>query len=135
MLAQMYFSMIECPKHDWHAAFGHKRLCNRPHAAGSFILNLLYIVIFRNLLIILHGLWIFEWHNGFFDSWSTIIWIYISNLKKSLLWEPWRKRIRNWFDAQMQKFNQSSNIINQKIHRFSLNVEKLRQFFAKNLNR
>ena len=27
MLAQMHISINECPKHDHHAAFGHKRLC------------------------------------------------------------------------------------------------------------
>ena len=27
MFGQMYLSMIECPKHYWHTAFSHKRLC------------------------------------------------------------------------------------------------------------
>ena len=42
MLGLMYLSIIECPKHDWHAAFGHKRLCYMRATAGTFILNLLY---------------------------------------------------------------------------------------------
>ena len=42
ILDQIYLSMIEYPKHDWHAAFGHKRLCYRRATAGTFILNLLY---------------------------------------------------------------------------------------------
>ena len=27
MLVQMYLSMIDYPKHDWHSAFGKKRGC------------------------------------------------------------------------------------------------------------
>ena len=42
ILGQMYFSMIEYPKHDWHSAFGHKMLCYSRATAGTFILNLLY---------------------------------------------------------------------------------------------
>ena len=38
----MYLSMIEYSKYDWHAAFGHKRLCCRHATAVTFILNLLY---------------------------------------------------------------------------------------------
>ena len=49
MLGQMYFSMIEYSKHDWHASFGHKRLCFRRATAGTFILNLFYW--YGNLLI------------------------------------------------------------------------------------
>ena len=37
----MYFSMIEYPKHDWHAAFGLKRLWYRCATAGNLILNIL----------------------------------------------------------------------------------------------
>ena len=42
ILGQIYLSMIEYPKHDWHAAFGHRRLCYRRVTAGTIILNLLY---------------------------------------------------------------------------------------------
>ena len=42
MLRQMYLSMIQYPRHDWHAAFGHKRLCCKRATAGTFILILLY---------------------------------------------------------------------------------------------
>ena len=44
MLGQIYLLMIECPKHDWHSAFGDKRLCYSRATAGTFILNLLYTV-------------------------------------------------------------------------------------------
>ena len=43
MFVQMYLSMIEYPKHDWHAVLGHKRRAT----AGSFILNLLYCSKFQ----------------------------------------------------------------------------------------
>ena len=42
MLGQMYFSVTECPKHDWNAAFGHNRLCYMRATVGTFLLNLLY---------------------------------------------------------------------------------------------
>ena len=42
MLGQMYLSKVEYSKNDWHASFGHKRLCYRRATAGTFILNLLY---------------------------------------------------------------------------------------------
>ena len=42
MLGQMYLSMIEYLKHDWHPAFGHKRLLYNRGTAGTYILNLLY---------------------------------------------------------------------------------------------
>ena len=41
IVGQMYLWIIECPKHDWHAAFGHKRLCYRRAIARTLILNLL----------------------------------------------------------------------------------------------
>ena len=41
-LGQMFLTIIEYPKHDWHSVFGHKRLCYRRATAGTFILNLLY---------------------------------------------------------------------------------------------
>ena len=47
MFGQMYLSMIEYPKHDWHAVLGHKRLCYRRATAGTFILNLLYSLILK----------------------------------------------------------------------------------------
>ena len=37
-------SIIEWPKHDWHAAFVNKRLCYRRATAGTFILNLSYSI-------------------------------------------------------------------------------------------
>ena len=45
MLDQMYLSMIECPKHDWHSAFVHKRLCYSRATNGTFILNLQKVTI------------------------------------------------------------------------------------------
>ena len=56
MFGQMHLSMIEYPKHDWHAAFGHKRLCCRRATAGTFILNLLYKVILIKICFLwVHG--------------------------------------------------------------------------------
>ena len=40
---QMHLSINENPKHDWHSAFGDKRLCYSRATAGTFILNLIYI--------------------------------------------------------------------------------------------
>ena len=52
MLGQMYLSMIEYSKHDWHAAFSHKRLCYRRATAGTFILNLpLVLYTIQNLFL------------------------------------------------------------------------------------
>ena len=39
MLGQMQLSMIEYLKHDWHSAFGHKRLCYSRATAGTFYLE------------------------------------------------------------------------------------------------
>ena len=41
ILDHMYLSMIECSKHDWNSAFGHKMLCYSRATAGTLILNLL----------------------------------------------------------------------------------------------
>ena len=42
MLGQMYLLTIEYPKHDWHSAFGHKRVCYSRAMLETYILNLLY---------------------------------------------------------------------------------------------
>ena len=42
MLGKVYLSMIEYQKHDWHSAFGYKKLRYSRATAGNFILNLLY---------------------------------------------------------------------------------------------
>ena len=79
MLGQMYLLMIECPKHDWHSAFGDKRLWYSRATAGTFILNLLYCAKYRFMIIYVCYLlfsWQYHWKSGKF--WSQRRWKFCS---------------------------------------------------------
>ena len=41
MFGQIYLSMIECPKHDWHVEICHIGLYYKRATAGTFVLDLL----------------------------------------------------------------------------------------------